>query len=320
MRIVFLGTPDFAIKSLEKLIESNHQIVGVVTQVDKPNGRGKKLVYSPVKEYAIKHNLPLYQFAKISRDGVDVIKNLKPDIMVTAAYGQLLSEQIISIPRYGIINVHGSILPKYRGASPIQSAIINGETVSGVTIMQTDIGLDTGDILDVKTTEIGKYETYGQLSEKLAVIGAELLIETLSKIEENNINPIKQNSVDATITKKITKNDCIINWNKSAIQIKNLIYGVNPDPVAYTYLNDIPVKIYTANIDVSVESNEASAVPGEILDCSSAKNGVFVKTGNGIIMLGNIQFPGGKVLDAKQFISGRKLKVGDVFESSLKIE
>ena len=320
MKIIFLGTPDFAIKSLEKLLDSKHKIIGVVTQIDKPNARGNKVVYSPVKEYALEHKLPLYQFAKISRDGVETLKNLKPDIMITVAYGQLLSEQIISIPRYGVINVHASVLPKYRGASPIQSAVINGENVTGVTIMQTDIGLDTGDILAVKQTEIGKYETAGELSERLSTIGADLLLETLNKIENDEISPIKQNSVDATITKKITKNDCIINWNKSALQIKNMIYGVNPEPIAYTYLNDVPIKVYTANIDINVQTDYNSATVGEILDCSSAKSGVFVKTGNGIIRLGDIQFPGGKILDAKQFISGRKLKVGDIFEVSLKIE
>ena len=204
MKIVFLGTPEFAVISLDKLIKSGkHEILAVVTQPDKPAGRGNKLTPSPVKEYAIKNGLKVLDYIKVSRDGVEDLRDLKPDIMITAAYGQILSQEIINIPKFGIINVHASLLPKYRGASPIQSAIIEGEDVTGVTIMQTEAGLDTGDVLSCVKTYIGEYESAGELTLRLADIGADLLLDTLEEIVVGNIKPIKQNQVEATITRKI---------------------------------------------------------------------------------------------------------------------
>ena len=236
MRVIFLGSPEFGLKALEQLM-AKHEIIAVVTQPDSEQGRGQKLQSCPVAVFAKKNNLKLLQFEKISRDGVEIIKELKPDIMVTCAYGQILSQEIIDIPRYGIINVHGSILPKYRGASPIQSAIINGEVETGITIMQTEAGLDSGDIIKIKTTPIFPDETAGELSERLSVIGADLLIEAMNEIGEGKATFIKQRFSDATFTTKLNKTNCTINFEKTAEQIKNLVRGSNPDPIARTLLN-----------------------------------------------------------------------------------
>ena len=309
MKIIFLGTPEFAVKSLDTLVKSKHKVLAVVTQPDKPNARGNKIVPSEVKVYAEQHDIPVYQFAKISRDGVDILKDLKPDLMITAAYGQILSQKIIDIPKYGIINLHASLLPKYRGASPIQSAVINGEKRTGITIMQTDIGLDTGDIIMQREIDILPNETAGELSARLADLSAEMILEVLDEISQGTAPKIKQNHSDASFTKKISKQDCYINWNKSAEQIKSLILGANPEPIASTLVGGQVLKIYTA----SVEEMPLTDLPvGTILEESSAKKGVFVQTGNGVLRLGDVQLPGGKVMDAKLLLNGRKLNVGDV--------
>lgn len=311
MKIIFLGTPEFAIPSLEKLLASKHEILAVVTQLDKPAGRGNKLCASPVKEFAIKNKIKVLQYEKISRDGLNELKSLQPDIMITAAYGQILSQAIIDIPKFGIINIHGSILPKYRGASPVQTAVLNGDEETGITIMQTEAGLDTGDILSVVKTKIDTNETAGELMDRLATLGSELLLETLDKIEDGTVTRAKQQHADATITKKINKDECIINWNKSAKQIKCLIHGANPDPIARTLLGDNQVKIYRARIvDIQTEETEA----GTIIEPSSAKLGVFVKCGQGVLEIVDAQFPGGKVIPAKQLLGGRKFAVGMRFE------
>lgn len=317
MRIIFLGSPNFAVTCLERLIESGHDILCVITQPDKPGNRGK-ITPPEVKVFAEKKGLTVYQFPKIARDGVDIIKKLKPDIMITAAYGQIISQEIIDIPHFGIINVHASLLPKYRGASPVQSAIIAGEQVTGITIMQTEAGLDTGDILAVRELEIAGTETAGELMDKLAVIGADLLIETLDKIKHDDIKKVHQISEMATITTKIRKEDALITFQKSALQIKNLILGTNPDPISYCYLNGEPLKIYRARVAGEIESEEN--VVGMVLDCSSAKHGVFVQCGVGVLELLEIQFPGGKVLPAKTLMGGRKINVGDVLQGRIKEE
>lgn len=315
MKILFLGTPEFAINSLEKLLKSHHKVVGVVTQPDKEAGRGKKLIAPPIKEYAQKNNIPVYQFKKIGRDGVETIKKINPDIMVTVAYGQLLTKEVLQIARHGVINVHGSLLPKYRGASPIQSAIIKGETVTGVTIMQTDIGLDDGDMLASAKIDILPNETAGELSKRLAVVGADLLLKTLDDIENNRTIRTKQVSGEATFTTKITKHDCIINWNKSAKQVNNLIRGANPDPIASTFLNNEVIKIYSAEV-VMLDDQKREYNNGEVMAYSSAKTGLYVKCGNNALKINTAQFPNGKVLDGKQIMCGRKLKVGDIFEQT----
>lgn len=312
MRIIFLGTPSFAVPSLEKLLASRHEIIAVVTQPDRPAGRGKKIAFSPVKDFALKHGIKVLQYDKISRDGYDEIKSLNPDIMITAAYGQILSQGLIDIPRFGIINVHGSLLPKYRGASPIQSAILKGDTVTGITIMQTEATLDTGDILSTASTQISPSETAGELTDRLAVIGADLLLETLDAIEDGTVERVKQQHADATITKKITKEDCLINFNKSAKQIRCLVLGASPEPIARTILNGSPFLIYRA-VETNFENTTAPA--GTIVEPSSAKVGAFVQCGQGILEILEGQFPGGKVLTGKQLVGGRKLQLGMRFET-----
>ena len=310
MRIIFLGTPEFALPSLQKLIDSRHEVIAVITQQDKPSGRGNKLKPSPVKELATKHGLKVFQYEKISRDGLEDIKSLRPDIMITAAYGQILSQAIIDVPKFGIINVHGSVLPKYRGASPIQSSVLNGDTETGITIMQTEAGLDTGDILSVEKTQIGENETSGELMDRMSIIGADLLLSTLDKIEDGTIEPQKQQHANATITKKISKEECIINWNKSNKQIKCLVLGANPDPIARTILNNDLVRIHRAKIsDIPSTDKE----PGTIIEPTSAKTGVFVQCGQGVLEILEAQLPGGKVVSAKNLVSGRKLSVGMQF-------
>ena len=311
MRIIFLSTPEFGIASLQMLLESRHEVVAVVTQIDKPSGRGNHLTPSPIKEFALKKGLKVLQYAKISRDGLAELRELAPDLMITASYGQILSQAIIDIPKYGIINIHGSLLPKYRGASPVQSAIIKGETQTGITIMQTEAGLDTGDILKKQSTTIGEDETAGELMQRLSVLGAKLLLETIDEIENHTVQREKQHHADATITTKLKKEDCFINFNKSAKQIKCLILGCNPDPVARALLKGEIVKIYRAKVaDFEDEESEV----GTILENSSAKAGVFVKCGQGVLEIIEAQFPGGKILPAKQLFGGRKFACGMQFD------
>ena len=320
MRIIFLGTPIFAVKCLERLIHSNHEVVAVVTQPDKPTERGNRIEFSEVKKYALANNIPLFQFPKISRDGVIDLKALAPDLMVTAAYGQILSQEILSIPKYGIINVHASILPKYRGASPIQSAVIHGDPETGVTIMKTEIGLDTGDIIDVVKTPIFENDTAGDVSNRLAELGANLLLEVIEKIENGTATYTKQEQFDATVTTKISKSDAAINWEKSSREIKNLIHGTNPNPIARTLLDEQLVKIYRAKIaDIELDEESKSLECGTILPISSAKKGVFVKTSDGAIEILEMQMPGGKVLPAKQIINGRKINPNDKFKTVIQI-
>ena len=229
MRIVFLGTPIFAVNCLDALVNSQHEVVAVVCQPDKPTERGNKIEFSEVKKYAIDHSIPLYQFPKISRDGVIDLKALEPDLMVTAAYGQILSQEVLSIAKHGVINVHASLLPKYRGASPIQTAIMHGDTETGVTIMKTEMGLDTGDIMGMVSTPIFEHETAGDLTARLSLLGANLLLEVIEQIENGTVKYIQQEQFNVTITSKIKKEDCLINWDKSAKEIKCLILQTCPN-------------------------------------------------------------------------------------------
>lgn len=320
MRIIFLGTPIFAVNCLDALVESKHEVVAIVTQPDKPSERGNKIEFSEVKKYALSKNIPLFQFPKISRDGIIDLKALEPDLMVTAAYGQILSQEVLDIPKYGTINVHASLLPKYRGASPIQTAVINGDSETGVTIMKTEIGLDTGDIIDTIKTPIFENETAGEVCDRLSVLGAHLLLEVIDKIELGTAKFIKQEHISATVTSKIKKDDCNINWAKSTKEIKCLILGANPNPIARTTLNDSLVKIYRAKSpDFTISDEEKTYTCGTILPCSSVKKGVFVRTGDGAIELLDMQLPGGKILPAKQLLNGRKINVNDQFKTVIQI-
>ena len=307
MKLVFLGTPDFAVPSLERIIASKHEILAVVTQPDKPVGRNNVLTPSPVKVCALKHGLKVLQYNKIRTEGVGNLKNLAPDIMVTCAFGQILSQEIIDIAPRGIINVHASLLPKYRGAAPIQYSIINGDTETGVTIMQTEAGIDTGDILSVEKTPIFPDETAGELFERLSELGAKLIVETLDKIEAGKITPVKQDETKATHVKMLTRETGKIDWTKSAKDIKNLVRGTNPWPAAHTFLNGKTLKIFV----VDTLDGDFDGQIGEVL---RADKKLVVKCGQGAVEILEIQSEGGKRMSATAFDAGRKILKGDILK------
>ena len=254
MKIIFMGTPDFAEESLKELYNAGHEILGVVTNPDKPKGRGMKMIPSPVKTFAQEHNLKIYQPQKVrnNEEFINEIKGLQPDVICVVAYGKILPKEILEIPKYGCINVHGSLLPKYRGAAPIQWAVLNGDKVTGITTMYMDVGMDTGDMILKQEVEIGKDETTGELWDRLKIIGGKLLVETLKQIE-NGTAPREKQGEDYTIAPMLSKDMAKIDWHqKTAQEIKNLVRGLNPIMGAYTFLNDKKIKFWK----VDVASNE----------------------------------------------------------------
>jgi methionyl-tRNA formyltransferase len=307
MRIIFLGTPEFAVSQLDALCNSKHEIVAVVTQPDKPNERGNKVEISPVKEYALNNGLPLFQFLKISRDGVIDLRALSPDLMVTAAYGQILSQEIIDIPKYGIINVHASLLPKYRGATPIQSSIIAGDEVTGVTIMKTEAGIDTGDMLISAECKIDIDDTYGSLNQKLSLVGARLCVEALDMIEQGKANFVRQNHEEATHTRMIKKEHTLIDFGKNSQQIVNLVRGLNPNPIAYFMLGNESYKVFVAK-EKEYCGNEKN---GTIL-CASSKQGLVIKCDGGAVEIVEMTAPNSKKMLAKSYLNGKALPIGSV--------
>lgn len=308
MRVVFLGTPDFAVPSLVALIKNGYDIVGVFTQPDRPAKRGHKLMAPPVKQCAQEHSLNVFQFEKIkSEEGVKALKALNPDIMITAAFGQILSKEVLDIPKYGCINVHGSLLPKYRGAAPIQWAIINGEKITGVTTMYTDIGLDTGDIILKKEIEIKKDETAGELFDRMAPIGADLLIETLKEIEKGNLKREKQNENEATHYPMLKKEMGKMDFNKDANDIYNLVRGVTPWPGAYFMLGEDVIKV----LKVNVTDEHTNKEPGTVIK-ASPKEGLIIACKNGAIEIEFLRAPSGKQMSAKDFLLGRKTSTGTI--------
>ncbi len=309
MKIAFLGTPDFALPSLKMLYERGDDIV-VFTQPDKSVGRKAIMTAPPVKKLALEYGLDVFQFDKIrSEEGLAALKDADPELMVTAAFGQILSKENLSVPRYGCINVHGSLLPKYRGAAPIQWAVINGEEKTGVTTMLTDIGLDTGDILLERETEIGKDETAGELFDRLAEMGAELLKETIEKLERNELEPKKQNDAEATKCSMIKKEHGHIDFSKSEKAIHDLVRGMNPWPCAYAMLEGEAVKIWRTR---RIPTKKTSSKAGSIL-CADKQNGLIVKCGDGDIEILELQFPGSKRMSAQAAMLGHEL-VGKVFD------
>ena len=306
MRIIYLGTPDFAVAPLKAIVENGFNVVAVVSQTDKRTGRKRELKPTPVKEYALSQNIPVYQFEKI-REEYSVLKELNADIMVTCAYGQILNQAVIDLTPKGVFNIHASLLPKYRGASPIQSVILNGETKTGVTIMKTDIGIDTGDIVSVKELEILPTETAGELFDRLSVVGSELIVETLKLIEQGKETYTKQNHEIATHSKMIYKQDAFIDFTEEAEVIYNKIRGYNPSPIAFAKFNDRVLKIYQAEI---VEQNGQS---GQVL-VADHKNGIVVACKTKAIKLITVQEEGGKQMPATAYVLGRKIKVGDIAE------
>lgn len=309
MKIAFLGTPDFANKSLEMLYKTGHELL-VITQVDKPVGRKRILTPPPVKVRALELGLPVVQFEKIrNQAGVSALSSFAPDLMITVAYGQLLSQEILDIPKYGCINVHASILPKYRGAAPIQWSIINGERVTGVTTMMTELGLDCGDILLTKEVEIDINETAGELFERLSYVGAEVLKETLLKLENGTLTRTKQDENKATKCSMLTRETGKIDFSKNALTVHNLVRGTNPEPGAYALLSGEPVKIFRTKL-----TEETSCAQDGACVIADPKKGLFVKAGDGkLIEILEIQFPGSKRMSAKNALMGKQM-MGKVFE------
>lgn len=308
MKVIFMGTPDFAVPTLEALIEK-HEVLAVVTQPDKPKGRGKKMVFPVIKEKALEHNITVYQPQKVKTpEFVEVLKEYQPDIMVVVAFGQILSEEILNIPKYGCINVHGSILPQYRGAAPIQWSIINGEEFGGVTTMYMAKGLDSGDMILKAKEKIKPDDTYGSLYDRLSVIGADLLIKTLDLIENGEVKRIPQNDDEATFAPMIKPELEHINWNGKNTDIVNLIKGLNPQPVAYTMLNDEKLKIWFAEtID-----GDYNGEPGTIVDVR--KRDFVVMTAEGAVAVKEVQAQGGKKMSADAYMRGHAIEKGTILK------
>ena len=312
MKIVFMGTPDFAEKSLEAIYNSGHEILAVVTNPDRPKGRGMKMVASPVKEFAISKNLKIYQPEKVRNnvEFIEEIKALQPDVICVVAYGKILPKEILDIPRLGCINVHGSLLPKYRGAAPIQCAVINGEKVTGVTTMYMDIGMDTGDMILKEEVSIGEDETTGELWDKLSEVGAKLLVKTLKQIEDGTATRIPQGE-DFSMAPMLNKEMSKINWNsQSAQEIKNLVRGLNPIMGTYSYLNDKKIKFW--KVDVLPLENE-NVENGTILK-SNSKDGLYIKAKDGMIKVLEIQGENSKRMPIQDFLRGNELEEGKRFE------
>lgn len=307
MNIVFMGTPDFAVPCLNELIENNHNVIGVVTQPDKPKGRSGELSCPPVKEFAQRCNIDVFQPQKIREsEFVEKLKDINPDLIVVVAFGQILPESILNIPKYGCINVHGSLLPKYRGAAPIQWSIINGDEVTGVTTMYMDKGMDTGDIIQKREIEIGQDETADILFNRLSKLGSELLIETINKIQDGTITREKQDESQATKVGMLTKEIGNINWSKSALEIKNLIRGTYPWPGSYTYYKGIKVKLFSIKID----TNEYNKSPGTIVDVT--KDSIVVQCGKGSAIIKEIQFESSRRMSVKDYLVGHAIDKNEI--------
>ncbi|MCQ2358494.1 MAG: methionyl-tRNA formyltransferase [Phascolarctobacterium sp.] len=314
MRVVFMGTPTFAVGSLKALTESGkHEIVGVVTQPDRPKGRGNKILMTPVKEYALEQGFPVYQPEKVKTpEFVQVLRDMNPEIIVVAAFGQFLSKDILDMPKYGCINVHASILPKYRGAAPIQYAIIKGEKESGVTIMQMDIGMDTGDMIDKVVVPISENMTMGELHDELMVKGADLLITVMDQIAEGTAKPIPQNNDEATYATLLNRSMECIDWTKSAKEVHDLIRGFNPEPSTFTNLpNGKKLKIWGSLLT----DKTSQAKPGTVIEIS--KRTFFVACGTGVIEITEVQPESKKRMPAQVFINGRGVQVDDVLGQSM---
>jgi methionyl-tRNA formyltransferase len=327
MKIVFMGTPDFARCALEKIIEAGHEIVLVVTQPDKPKGRSGELQVSDVKALALEHNLPVFQPVKIKEaDHVAYLKSIEADIYVVAAFGQILSQEILDIPKYGCVNIHASLLPEYRGAAPIQQSIIDGKKETGVTIMQMAAGMDTGDILIQKTIPISEDETGGGLFDKLSVLGGQLIVEALPLIEEGKLTPVPQDEAKATKCGKLSKDMGRIDFSKDPETIRNLVRGLNPWPSAFTSLEGKMLKIWSAKaldeedfdaVYGGQESEEDFATRQQLVKESAygaiaavSKDSFAVLTDGGYLQILEVQLEGKKRMDVKSFLLGNKIKLG----------
>lgn len=302
MNVVFMGTPDFAVPSLENIAKV-HTVQAVFTQPDKPVGRKMILTPPDVKVCAEKLEIPVYQPVKLKdSDSYEIIKELNPDVIVVVAYGQILPENILNIPKYGCINVHGSLLPKYRGAAPIQWSVLNGDKVTGVTTMYMEKGLDTGDILETKEYEIGINDTAGEVFDTLAEMGGKLILDTLEKAEKGELHPIKQDDSKSSYAKMLDKSMCNIDFSKTNLQVHNQVRGLSPWPVASTKLNGKVLKIFETRLA------EGKGKPGEILNT----NPLTIACGEGAVVVNTVQLQGKKKMDSKAFLQGHKLEKGTV--------
>ena len=307
MKIIFMGTPDFSVGTLEALIEAGHEVVLAVTQPDKPKGRGKEMQFTPVKECALKYNIPVFQPVKVREpECIEELRKYEADIMVVVAFGQILPKEILEMTPYGCVNVHASLLPKYRGAAPIQWAIIDGEEVTGVTTMQMNEGLDTGDMLLKTIIPIEAKETGGSLFDKLAEAGAKLCVETLVGLENKTITPEPQGEMTTSYAKQIKKELGNIDWTKKGIEIERLIRGLTPWPSAYTDWTGKVMKIWDAEIVEGSSDKE----PGTIVKVE--KDAFYVQTGEGLLKVCELQIPGKKRMDAGAFLRGYQVQAGTV--------
>lgn len=302
MRVVFMGTPDFAVATLEALLRGGHEVAAVVTQPDKPKGRGKSVVMTPVKEKALEHGILVYQPERIKKDDTffEILKALTPEAIVVTAFGQLLPERILNLPKYGCINVHASLLPKYRGSAPIQWAVINGDEESGITTMMMDAGMDTGDMLEKAVVKLEPKETGGSLFDRLSQAGGELILSTLKKMEEGSIMRTRQPEEGVSYAGMLDKALGKVDWSKDAVSIERLIRGLNPWPSAYTSFEGKTLKLWDA--DVILDQDVPGAVPGRIIRVE--KNSFCVQTGRGILKINELQLEGKKRMDTGAFLRG----------------
>ena len=324
LNIIFMGTPDFAKESLEAIYNTESNIIAVITNPDRPKGRGMKMIASPVKEFAIEKNIPVLQPEKISNIK-EILENLNPDLFCVVAYGKILPKEILKIPKIGSINVHASLLPKYRGAAPIQWAVINGEKTTGVTTMYMDEGMDTGDIILKKEVEIGKDETTGELWDRLSKIGGNLLVETVEKIEKG-IAPRKPQGTNFTMAPMLNKEMAKIDWeNKTAQEIKNLVRGLNQTMGAYSKLNSKKIKIWkTDNLEISEFMEQYpefknhisifNNITGGTIIHLNQKEGLYVKAKNSVLLIKEVQAENSKKMPVQDFLRGNKVELGEVFE------
>ena len=318
MRIVFMGTPDFAEESLKAIFKAGHEIVGVVTNPDRPKGRGMKMIPSPVKEFANENNLKIFQPEKVknNEEFINELKALKPEVICVVAYGKILPKEILDIPPYGCINVHASLLPKYRGAAPIQWAVLNGDKTTGVTTMYMDIGMDTGDMILKQEVQIGEDETTGELWDRLKVLGGNLLVETLKQIEKG-IAPREKQGKDYTIAPMLSKDMAKIDWNqKTAEEIKDLVRGLNPIMGAYTFLNGKKIKFWKVKVagENEIYAENLGFLTNGTVITSDPKDGIFIKCKEGILKVLEIQGENAKRMSIQEYLRGNSIQEFDVFE------
>jgi methionyl-tRNA formyltransferase len=308
MRVIFMGTPDFSVGTLEAILEAGHEVVLAVTQPDKPKGRGNAMQFPPVKECALSHGIEVFQPKKIREaENIEYLRRFEPDIIVVVAFGQILTQEILDMPRYGCVNVHASLLPKYRGAAPIQWAVINGDAVTGVTTMRMDAGIDTGDMIAKREVRIEPDETGGSLFDKLAGVGAQLCVETMEMLEMGTAVFTPQDDALSTHVGMIKKELGFIDWSRHAVEIERLIRGLNPWPSAYTQLDGKTFKIWRAEV---VADDAAQSVPGTVLRVG--KNELVVQTGEGALSLREVQLAGKKRMDVGSFLRGYPVEAGTV--------